>query len=64
MSPAAATAARPGPGGNPVFRFNVFTEFLTWVAFYIIFKACVHFINIEARRNQRSTIAGVSGLLA
>jgi len=47
-----------------VFRFNVFTEFLTWVAFYIIFKACVHFINIEARRNQRSTIAGVSGLLA
>ena len=47
-----------------MFRFSVVTEFLTWVAFYIIFKAAVHFINIESRRNQHSTIAGVSGLLA
>ena len=47
-----------------MFRFSVVTEFLTWVAFYIIFKAFMHFVNIEARRNQWSTTAGVAGLLA
>jgi hypothetical protein len=47
-----------------VFRFSVVVEFLTWVAFYVIFKALMHFINIEARRNRWSTTAGVAGLLA
>ena len=47
-----------------MFRFSVVTEFLTWVAFYVIFKAIMHFVNIESRRNQQSTIAGVTGLLA
>lgn len=47
-----------------MFRFSVVVEFLTWVAFYVIFKALMHFINIEARRNQWSTTAGVAGLLA
>jgi hypothetical protein len=47
-----------------VFRFSVLVEFVTWVAFYVIFKALMHFINIEARRNQWQTVAGVAGLLA
>ena len=47
-----------------VFRYSVVTEFVTWVAFYIIFKALMHFINIESRRNQWSGVAGVTGLLA
>jgi hypothetical protein len=47
-----------------MFRFSVVTEFLTWIAFYIIFKALMHFINIEARRNQWTSVAGVAGLLA
>jgi hypothetical protein len=47
-----------------VFRVNVLLEFLTWVAFYIIFKAVVHFINLESRRSKSKTVAGVSGILA
>lgn len=47
-----------------MFRFSVVIEFLTWVAFYVIFKALMHFINIESRRNQWTVVAGVSGLLA
>ena len=47
-----------------MFRFSVVIEFLTWVAFYVIFKMIMHFVNIEARRNQWSTCAGVAGLLA
>jgi hypothetical protein len=47
-----------------MFRFSVLTEFVTWVAFYVIFKACMHLLNIEARRNQWTTVAGVAGLLA
>lgn len=47
-----------------MFRFGVVTEFLTWVAFYVIFKAIVHFINIESRRNGATVVAGVAGLLA
>lgn len=47
-----------------MFRFSVLVEFLTWVAFYVIFKAIMHFVNIEARRNQWKTLAGVTGLLA
>ena len=47
-----------------MFRFSVVVEFLTWVAFYVIFKALMHFINVESRRNQWRTTAGVTGLLA
>lgn len=47
-----------------MFRFSVVVEFLTWIAFYILFKAIMHLINIEARRNQLTTVAGVAGLLA
>ncbi len=47
-----------------MYRHSVVIEFLTWVAFYIVFKAIMHFINLEARRNGWSTSAGVSGLLA
>src|SRR6266705_2051599 len=34
-----------------MYRYSVAIEFLTWVAFYIIFKMVMHFVNIEARRN-------------
>ena len=47
-----------------MFRQSVVMDFLVWVAFYVIFKAIAHFINIEARRNGWSTSAGVAGLLA
>ncbi len=47
-----------------MYRYSVAIEFLTWVAFYIIFKMVMHFVNIEARRNQWTTAAGVAGLLA
>ena len=47
-----------------VFRQSVLLDFVTWVAFYVIFKAIMHFVNLEARRNGWSTSAGVAGLLA
>lgn len=47
-----------------MFRYSVVVEFLTWVAFYVIFKAFMHFVNIETRRNGSSTAAAVTGLLA
>ncbi len=48
-----------------MFRYSVLVEFLTWVAFLVIWKAIVHFVNIEARRGGRwQTAAGVTGLLA
>lgn len=47
-----------------MFRFSLVTEFLTWIAFYVLFKAIMHFINIEARRNHMDTVSGVAGLLA
>ena len=47
-----------------MFRQSVVLDFVTWVAFYVIFKAIMHFVNVEARRNGWSTSAGVSGLLA
>lgn len=47
-----------------MFRYSVLVEFLTWVAFYVIFKAIMHLINIESRRNQMSTLSGIAGLLA
>ena len=47
-----------------MFRQSVVLDFVTWVAFYIIFKALMHFVNIETRRNGVSSVAGVSGMLA
>ena len=47
-----------------MFRQSVVLDFLTWVCFYVIFKALMHFVNLEARRNQWKTSAGVAGLLA
>ena len=47
-----------------MFRQSVVLDFLTWTCFYVIFKALMHFINLEARRNQWKTSAGVAGLLA
>ena len=47
-----------------MFRQSVLMDFAVWVAFYVIFKAIMHFVNIEARRNQWKTSAGVAGLLA
>lgn len=47
-----------------MFRFSLVTEFFTWIAFYILFKAIMHFVNIETRRRQMDTVSGVAGLLA
>jgi hypothetical protein len=47
-----------------VFRYSIVMEFLVWVAFYVIFKSIMHFVNIETRRNGWTTPAGVAGLLA
>lgn len=41
-----------------------FFEFLMWVAYYLIFKAFVVFLNIEARRNQWHIPAAVAGLFS
>jgi hypothetical protein len=41
-----------------------FFEFLMWVAYYLIFKALVVIINIEARRNQWHIPAAVAGLFS
>ena len=47
-----------------MFRQSVVLDFVTWVAFYIIFKALMHFINVETRRGGSATVAGVTGMLA
>ena len=47
-----------------MFRQSILMDFLTWSCFYVIFKALMHFVNIETRRNGWSTPAGVAGLLA
>ena len=41
-----------------------FFEFLMWVAYYLIFKALIVFINIEARRNRWHIPAAVAGLFS
>jgi hypothetical protein len=53
-----------GPEVKRVFRQSVVLDFVTWVAFYIIFKAIMHFVNLESRRNGWTTPAGLAGLLA
>ena len=39
-------------------------EFAVFTLYYVILKALIQFINIEARRNGFDIPAGVSGLLA
>lgn len=39
-------------------------EFLVFALYYLVLKALIQFINIEARRNGLTTVAGVSGLFA
>lgn len=41
-----------------------FVEFFIFGLYLILWKFFLHFINIEARRSQMTTVAGVSGLLA
>lgn len=47
-----------------MFRHSVLVEFLTFVLFYVILKALIQLINIEARRTGLTTLAGLSGILA
>jgi len=41
-----------------------FIDFIVWVLYYVIFKALMHVLNVETRRNGMQTPAGLSGLLA
>jgi hypothetical protein len=41
-----------------------FVEFLVFALYYLILKAVLQLINIEARRSGSTTLAGVSGLFA
>lgn len=41
-----------------------FEGFVVFALYYVILKAVLQFINIEARRNAWHVPAGVSGLLA
>ena len=43
---------------------SVFLEFVKFAAFYIILKAVIQFINIEARRTGIHLLSSVSGLFA
>lgn len=47
-----------------MFFHSVFLEFLKFCAFFIILKALLQFINLEARRTQSTLLASVSGLFA
>jgi hypothetical protein len=39
-------------------------EFLVWLCYYVIAKALFQVINVEARRNGKTTTAGVTGLFS
>lgn len=39
-------------------------EFIVFALYYLILKALLQLINIEARRSGSKTLAGVSGLFA
>jgi hypothetical protein len=41
-----------------------FAEFMVFALYYVILKAAIQFLNIEARRTGSKTLAGVSGLFA
>lgn len=39
-------------------------EFLVFALYYLVLKAAIQLINIEARRSGSTVLAGVSGLFA
>ena len=39
-------------------------EFLVFALYYVVLKALLQLINVEARRSGSKTLAGVSGLFA
>lgn len=39
-------------------------EFLVFALYYLVLKAALQLVNIEARRSGSKTLAGVSGLFA
>lgn len=41
-----------------------FEGFIVFLLYYVLAKALIQFVNIEARRNNWHVPAGVSGLLA
>jgi hypothetical protein len=41
-----------------------FLEFVVFALYYVILKAAVQLLNIEARRSGSKVLAGVSGLFA
>lgn len=41
-----------------------FIGFVVFAMYYIVLKALIQLINIEARRSGSKTLAGVSGLFA
>lgn len=47
-----------------MFFHSVFLEFVKFCAFYIILKALIQLLNIEARRTGLSLLAAVSGIFA
>lgn len=47
-----------------MFRHSVLVEFATFVLFYVILKAILMIVNLEARRNNWHVPAAVSGLFA
>lgn len=47
-----------------MFFHSVFLEFIKFCAFYIILKAFIQLINLEARRSGLHVLSAVSGLFA
>ena len=41
-----------------------FAEFLVFALYFLILKALIQLVNIEARRTGNTLLAGVSGLFA
>ena len=41
-----------------------FLEFVVFALYYVILKAVLQLLNIEARRSGSKTLAGVTGLFA
>ena len=47
-----------------MFFHSVFLEFVKFCAFYIILKAALQLINVEARRSGITALSAISGLFA
>lgn len=41
-----------------------FFEFLVFALYYVVLKVLVQVLNLEARRNGYTTLAGVAGIFA